>query len=50
MSSLNVEAGQSVSQGDQIGIMGQTGNSTGIHLHIEVTKNGARQNPLNYLP
>lgn len=50
MSSLNVSAGQSVSRGDQIGVMGATGNSTGIHLHLEVMKNGALENPLNYLP
>src|SRR5699024_6012257 len=34
MSSLNVSAGQSVSRGEQIGIMGQTGDSTGVHLHL----------------
>jgi len=47
MSSLTVKTGQSVARGDQIGVMGATGNSTGIHLHLEVMKNGGLQNPLN---
>lgn len=49
LASLNVSSGQSVSRGEQIGVMGQTGYSTGIHLHFEVHLNGAIQNPLNYL-
>ena len=42
--------GQSVSQGDVIGYVGTTGNSTGNHLHLELRVNGARTNPLNYVP
>ena len=46
---LNVSNGQRVSQGQQLGIMGTTGNSTGIHLHFEIHMGPARLNPLAYL-
>lgn len=49
LSSINVKVGQTVQQGANIGIMGSTGRSTGIHLHFEVTKNGALVNPLSVL-
>jgi len=38
MSRLTVKQGQTVKRGQQIGIMGTTGNSTGIHLHFMVSK------------
>ena len=47
--SLNVKAGQSVSQGQVIAFVGNTGNSYGNHLHLEIRGNGVAQNPQNYL-
>lgn len=49
MSSLSVSSGQSVSKGQTLGIMGATGNSTGVHLHFEVTQNGRLVNPTQFL-
>lgn len=49
LSSRKVSVGQRVSQGDVIGITGSTGNSTGPHLHFEITENGSRIDPLKYL-
>ncbi|MEI6040466.1 MAG: LysM peptidoglycan-binding domain-containing M23 family metallopeptidase [Candidatus Berkelbacteria bacterium] len=49
MSAFTVSNGQYVNQGQQIGIMGSTGWSTGTHLHFEIRKNNSPQNPLNYL-
>ena len=48
--SRTVQNGAWVSQGQQIGQVGSTGNSTGNHLHFEVRINGARVNPTQYLP
>lgn len=48
MSAFAISNGATVNQGDVIGYVGSTGNSTGPHLHWEVTVNGVRQNPLNY--
>ena len=49
MSNIYVKQGQYVNQGDIIGAMGSTGNSTGTHLHFEIRINGQYVNPLNYI-
>lgn len=49
MSRLDASAGQVVSQGQQIGVMGSTGRSTGTHCHFEIRSGGTLLNPLNFL-
>ena len=47
MTQTAVTAGEAVTPGQVIGYVGNTGDSTGFHLHFEVMQNGVRMNPLD---
>jgi murein DD-endopeptidase MepM/ murein hydrolase activator NlpD len=49
LSKIRVTVGQKVSRGDRIGDMGNTGRSTGTHLHYEVRTNGSAVNPMTFI-
>lgn len=49
MSQKYVSVGQYVVQGEMIGLVGRTGNTTGPHLHFEVRINGRYMDPVNYI-
>lgn len=49
LSKIRVEVGQRVSRGERIGDMGNTGRSTGTHLHYEVRVSGDAVNPMKYI-
>lgn len=45
-----VQAGERVQQGQDIMMMGTSGNSTGVHLHVELRKNGYAVDPAPFIP
>lgn len=49
MSGVNVYVGQEVAQGDVLGYVGNTGFSTGPHLHFEIRINGEPQDPFGFV-
>jgi len=49
LNKIRVEVGQKVSRGDRIGDMGNSGRSTGSHLHYEVREDGEAVNPMTYI-
>jgi murein DD-endopeptidase MepM/ murein hydrolase activator NlpD len=49
LSQIRVEVGQRVSRGDRIGDMGNSGRSTGTHLHYEVRFGGKAVNPMTFI-
>lgn len=49
LSKIRVKVGQRVSHGDQIGDMGNTGRSTGTHLHYEIRTRGKPVDPMTYI-
>lgn len=49
LNKVAVVKGQQVTRGQEIGLAGSTGNSSGPHLHFEIRKGGVPVNPLNYI-
>lgn len=49
LSEINVQQGDTVVRGQQIGRVGNTGNSSGPHLHFEVRSNGSKVDPTTYI-
>nr|WP_255547466.1 M23 family metallopeptidase [Fictibacillus sp. 26RED30] len=49
LDSMSVTTGDVVQKGSKIGVMGTTGQSTGVHLHFEVYENGVLKDPAHYI-
>jgi murein DD-endopeptidase MepM/ murein hydrolase activator NlpD len=49
LNSIKVSKGDRVKEGEIIGYAGRTGNSTGVHLHFEILKEGKYSNPIFYV-
>ncbi len=49
LSQIRVKVGQKVSRGDRIGDMGNSGRSTGTHLHYEIRISGSPKNPMTFI-
>ncbi|WP_166245851.1 M23 family metallopeptidase [Paenibacillus turpanensis] len=49
LSKITTKSGTIVEKGEKIGVMGNTGDSDGIHLHFEIHSNGSIQNPMKFL-
>ena len=50
LNSILVAVGDTLSAGDEVGLLGNTGYSTGPHLHYEVWLNDVPKDPSDYLP
>lgn len=50
MDSIFVRQGENVAKGQELGTVGNTGYSSGPHLHFEIRYQGVARNPFNYLP
>lgn len=50
MNTIYVRQGENIGKGQQLGTVGNTGRSTGPHLHFEIRNQSVKRNPFNYLP